>query len=580
MKTFRKIRYIVYVLLSVFCIWSLLPLTPFVFDTIFRVEPRYPITELTDNWTVTINEEVRDNCTLSETVTNPIGPKDVVILSTRLPVEEVPMACMEIRTMWSSLDVFLGDDLLYSYGDIQDKYSVSPELQTVPLFSGYGGKRISLVFRTNSINAFSKIAPIRIGNRRDLLSLWLHNNIRPIFYGAFLSLFGVFMLFLAVFMLRTSSKDRRIVLSSIITLLYGTFLLSHHGIYGYLLSSPRVNEWLVWISLYFLQPFIVGFLSVLWNGSSQRTLRRIARIDMGITVVMLILLFSTTGKGNLLLAILGGKILAESIYVLTLLCMDLIQAMGRNRTDGDTQEERIFKRRADRILMAGAVVTTVAGLLDVIAYMITWNNPKYDTTDGVAHMTMIGALVFSSCLLQNYFFYTVEHVNETQRNERLSGIAYSDPLTGLANRARCEQTIEAVEKSGSDYCIYCIDVNDLKRINDTYGHTQGDRLLRTFAHTLEECFQDSALIGRMGGDEFMVILTDTPRSTCQQKEVMLREAIERLNRKEMVFSYGMSCGHAFKGEKLGAQIMDIYRMADDRMYQDKRRYHSREVQRA
>lgn len=99
-------------------------------------------------------------------------------------------------------------------------------------------------------------------------------------------------------------------------------------------------------------------------------------------------------------------------------------------------------------------------------------------------------------------------------NELLTRIATSDELTGLYNRREIKKRIIAcAELHASDsYSLIMLDLDNFKNINDTYGHSEGDRVLRRFADLLIELIlkTDSGSVGRWGGEEFMVLLPNTP----------------------------------------------------------------------
>jgi diguanylate cyclase (GGDEF)-like protein len=92
--------------------------------------------------------------------------------------------------------------------------------------------------------------------------------------------------------------------------------------------------------------------------------------------------------------------------------------------------------------------------------------------------------------------------------EELRHQAEHDPLTGLANRALFRRLVaEAVDGSGRSAVLF-LDLDDFKRINDTFGHAAGDDLLRLVATRIQSCCRTSDTVARLGGDEFAILLTD------------------------------------------------------------------------
>lgn len=111
--------------------------------------------------------------------------------------------------------------------------------------------------------------------------------------------------------------------------------------------------------------------------------------------------------------------------------------------------------------------------------------------------------------------------------------ANRDPLTGLANRMRFEETLrretDAARRSGRPLTLVLIDVDHFKRCNDSYGHYVGDRLLRYLGRTIEDMARRPRdLAARFGGDEFALILPDTPPAGAEQLVQTLINRVRQL----------------------------------------------------
>jgi diguanylate cyclase (GGDEF)-like protein len=95
-------------------------------------------------------------------------------------------------------------------------------------------------------------------------------------------------------------------------------------------------------------------------------------------------------------------------------------------------------------------------------------------------------------------------------NARLVQLAHFDPLTGLANRKhwmdQAQATLEAAQRHGDRLAVMFIDLDRFKHVNDSLGHSAGDRLLGTVALRLRECLRSRDVLARLGGDEFVVLL--------------------------------------------------------------------------
>ena len=98
-------------------------------------------------------------------------------------------------------------------------------------------------------------------------------------------------------------------------------------------------------------------------------------------------------------------------------------------------------------------------------------------------------------------------------NEHLHELATTDSLTGAMNRYRIEHLVQIAlanaERYGHAFSLVLFDIDHFKQVNDSYGHDEGDRVLKTLVKTLECCLREGDQLGRWGGEEFMVLLPGT-----------------------------------------------------------------------
>jgi diguanylate cyclase (GGDEF)-like protein len=123
-----------------------------------------------------------------------------------------------------------------------------------------------------------------------------------------------------------------------------------------------------------------------------------------------------------------------------------------------------------------------------------------------------------------------------EQAERLRTMAYRDPLTGIANRARLEEALHAgivkCARGGSSLALLFLDLDNFKSVNDSLGHSAGDRFLREAARRLQRLAPESALISRYSGDKFTVVIENLKRDGRQQAhlkavaETLLRSMAE------------------------------------------------------
>ena len=164
----------------------------------------------------------------------------------------------------------------------------------------------------------------------------------------------------------------------------------------------------------------------------------------------------------------------------------------------------------------------------------------------------------------------VNFYDVTERSRGLDEVYYlsfHDHLTGLYNRRFFEEELKRLDTSRNwPLTLIMGDINSLKLVNDTFGHTAGDELLVKAAETMKRGCREDDILSRIGGDEFMFLLPCTDNEEAEQfvqriKEMMTKETV-------MGISISTSYGHATK-TKEDENIETIYQIAEDRMYANK-----------
>ncbi|HEY0270292.1 MAG TPA: EAL domain-containing protein, partial [Sphingomonas sp.] len=166
-------------------------------------------------------------------------------------------------------------------------------------------------------------------------------------------------------------------------------------------------------------------------------------------------------------------------------------------------------------------------------------------------------------------------MTETRSSERrLRQLATLDVLTGLPNRMRmCELLGEALvsaRASGRPCGILMLDLDGFKPVNDTFGHPRGDAVLTTVARRLSDVVGDAGIVGRLGGDEFGIVLHDTQNraAIAALGELLIAHVSEPYLLDGVSVRIGLSAGAAF-GPIDGDTVDELIRKADLALYEGK-----------
>ncbi len=176
-----------------------------------------------------------------------------------------------------------------------------------------------------------------------------------------------------------------------------------------------------------------------------------------------------------------------------------------------------------------------------------------------------------------HLIFQIEDITERKRAEAaIHALSLVDELTGLYNRrgflAFSEQHLTSIQRTNKNLMVIYADLDDLKQINDSYGHQEGDRALVKTAEILRETFRSSDVLGRLGGDEFMVFAAVEPDGGVESALARLNFGLDNYNAlKTVPYKLSISVGLAIMYPDGNESVEELMARADQAMYQNKRK---------
>lgn len=169
----------------------------------------------------------------------------------------------------------------------------------------------------------------------------------------------------------------------------------------------------------------------------------------------------------------------------------------------------------------------------------------------------------------------VDITAQKNMEKQLHMISITDDLTGLLNRrgffAFAEKQCEIASRNNLNLSFLFIDLDGMKAINDSNGHKTGDMALSDTAKLLKMSFRSSDIISRFGGDEFVVIVTETPETNIDTLTNRLKSNIDTYNRKEKKpYTLSFSLGLTQYSHKNPCSVDELISDADKLMYEQKK----------
>lgn len=239
-----------------------------------------------------------------------------------------------------------------------------------------------------------------------------------------------------------------------------------------------------------------------------------------------------------------------------------------------TCSSRVFKRG-----MTGFTLFTVGALVLALMY-VHFCSPIYFTvrrqlSSGETDLIRAINIGFNLILLFGFSFLFILEINSlikqlNQTNEQLNYTATHDALTGLYNRYCLNGTLSAMVKSGKPFCLVMGDIDDFKKVNDTFGHDCGDIVLRSVADVIKRNIRECDTACRWGGEEMLIIM-DGSYDECYQIVSRIKSGISSMGieHEGKPVNVSMTFGFTTSAESGSNDLDELLSTVDKRLYKGK-----------
>lgn len=501
-----------------------------------------------------------ENVVLSETKFDWLGKGDTLILTTTFPTENmVSNPVMRIWSVHSVVEVYLNDELIYSHGKeyYEKKRLVGYGSHFVQLPDDYGGKEIKIVYLGTEHDSFKKMSSIQIDNSSYRMYKQVKQAMNVLGLAFFLIVFGIVGMIMAFVM--GNSYFMRTMTISLFSYLVGTWSLCSGNLISFVMSDISKKTYIEYCSLFAVTlPFLLYFYERMKENEYPKFVKVFYQFLLGGQIA-----FTAISYASQMAGILSFPMLLPLVYVfmgLTVVYLLLLFASDYKRVG------KINVSVSGSFIIASALIA-----VEIFNYAVLKNTYDFQANEYNAGI-LFGAILMVFSLFQDFSHRISDALAKEAQQKLLLHMAYTDGLTGLANRRKCDDELEELLEQKRSFAVISLDLNSLKQMNDTYGHEIGDAAIKAFAEILEQVFSDEgSTVGRMGGDEFMVIIPDLKKEVIEKRLVEMRTRMHRFNKKGGVVQLNTAYGYAFSHEcNAQEDIHEVYKLADERMYICKR----------
>lgn len=520
---------------------------------------------LNDSWEVSINDNIYEEVSLDAFTFNSVNKGDEITMKNKLPDEwNLIEGVLRLHISKAAASIYIEDELVYEYGydRMAKNKTVGSGYQFIDFPGEYQGKAIEIRMSVAEDQAFSSLETVRIYEWKNVYKVLMTENRYPMFLGCFLFIFGIVTCFITICALTFSGKYVRMLCISIFSSCIGLWTLCYYDVL-LIFSIPLYSiSLLEYISLYLAPIPLLVYVKEDVRNVKYEFLKKlywvILTVQVAATVIALYLHAFDIVHCSATLKYMQLLIVVDLLYFLVV----------------DTLNLKI-KEGTDKLFIIGMLLVVACISYDLIGYCL--NRYLGINIVKIKGMTSIGVVIFVFVLIGSFYIKLTQSLMQEAERNSLIKRAYTDELTQIHNRRYCTEYMEAIrEKKSYDYTIICFDLNNLKTVNDTYGHARGDILIKSAADVIAATFEGHGVVGRMGGDEFIAIL-----NTSAQDEIdgLIENFQSNMNRKNQeIENLNMSIAYGYATCN-GSQydIEKMYQIADNRMYEHKKKMKSVEA---
>ncbi|MEE3480918.1 MAG: diguanylate cyclase [Lachnospiraceae bacterium] len=545
------IRVIVCGAVLMFCVYSL-------FVKVGRENQHITTYDVDSGWKVTIKDTLYSNVTLSRfDKPQHYERGDIVTMERRLPAQFPLHAGIRIRVHQAEVRVYVDGLEIYDYG--RERFQCGKYLGSgyhfVQLPDGCGGQKLRIVLISSEKRSSRALPDVVATSVSDMYRSFVADNIFSIYFNLFILLLGVVLLIISLAFVSMNGSYLVLTATGLFSIVISVWSLCYEKIFELFGMSPAAISQLEYIFLYILPfPFLFLMLEVRKDIPIDR--KRLLHISTLACACFLFiaLYFHFTDYMHLPKMINTYHGIAVIVYITA---MVIIHKPFRKQT------------LAEKIFTVSLYCLLVTGIAEVIRFSL---QNRFSSVEGLQVTYFpLGVLIFVAGTIFSYLVNLFRRVVDAQEIATLEEMTYVDSMTGIYNRMKANERFAAVDQDKEAvYAIAFFDLNGLKKTNDTYGHEEGDRLIKAMASVLKQAFFGVGDVFRMGGDEFVVLLTGDKTGAMEtgiKTVVSMEEEVSKDTKIPVDASYGV----ADSTEAGDGGIEAVARLADSRMYEMKKR---------
>ncbi|MDO5575023.1 MAG: GGDEF domain-containing protein [bacterium] len=504
-------------------------------------------------WTLKCGDELLQPEELPKQINNPDGT--TICLNRTLP-QKATLDGSSIAFFTSHMQVkaYVDDMLIYSLTKPENSPSktTGSAWNIVDLKNQYQGKELSIELTPAYQNVSDRIPEFMWGTKADLLRVIISSAGFSLFLCIIMLFIGLGIVIALLFLRKKLHFTRYVIWLGFFSVMLSLWSGCETQIFILLFGRNLFFNYLTFISLKLIFIPIMVFVRYLYNTSGNKLVDILCILSVSDFLI-------TTA-----LQVFGIADYRETLFITHIIyCAGAVWVMFltvRILLTGTAEARRKVLFHALCIIFVAVTV-----LLDAALY---YQNPTIDS----AKCSRLGLLIYIIVLAYMVLRDSITLIGVGRQATMIREDARRDGLTETYNRKAYEEALASLTaEEMKKYSVAMFDLNNLKNVNDLYGHSMGDLYIRTVSRILLKVFEKCGKIYRIGGDEFCMLSKDMSEELFLQLNRQIEEHMRQANEQYLDQRMSVACGYAYFDVTRDQSLRDVISRADQIMYQNKHR---------
>lgn len=506
-------------------------------------------------WTYVTEEGTREYQMLPESI-KAAGKRGEIVLRKQLPEDIASINSICFYTSHQLVEVYVGQDLVYERKVLAGVKSRTPGncWNFVQLWEGYAGQILEVHIRNCYESDHVKVPEFLYGSSATVILEQIKGRFLSLIICFFLLAMGMVLVAGWFTLGKKMHFHQGIFWLGLFTIYFAIWSAFETKIPVLILGRELLCNHITIMSLKLMPLPIIYFIQIIYFKKNSRLMNFLAWAS--------VLEFAASFIGQCF----GWYDLRQTLWVTHILGIFIaVTAMVLGL-------RVLFKKSGNASECGGKLwinvicicVVSVCMILDALNYY-------YGFYDDVAYFSRIGCLIYVFVLSKQFVDDSVKLIQAGQQAEVIREKAELDGLTLLKNRRSFELDLHKIHKGDfQSYGVAMFDLNNLKRMNDLYGHGMGDCYIITGSEIIQDVFGEFGEVYRIGGDEFCLLSKTITEEIYEQKSKQMCDWLASLRGTQVKDFMQIACGFAKYNRRVDMNLQDVIERADMRMYQCKR----------